>query len=455
MVSACLAAPQPRKPLQGLESVKSAPDAAYLCMPEDGILKSGEMAPNRIAEPPDLGDLAIPQAITNLRREPIRSAAGVRFRGNLGPSLFMTAVEARDQQQQSRLESEALGRRVLAHLAMPADKRAANDLPPRQSLREALKEPTGRFRDLLVAGLSETIAKGTQAAAAAAADHLKTLAATALVPCAKSAQGSEAHGWKGLTAAGRRAIRDAGAVMDDAYGSLAFTTATLTEGTAEVATRDQVATFQQRLLFLVRRRLVRLGLSPHVVLVCEMHPGRRAMDGALVPHWHGIVRVSPSPFATWRFRKEDWNRCVLQAYRIAFGHARGHTQRLAMLPQKTGAARYLAKYMAKGRSAVEALRGTQAGRMVPKQWWTWTGEVRELVKGCRLKPPSAFLGWCCRWWRELTELGDVTSSGPVQIGEDGAEVGRWFVWASEAALDRALEGWIGDELVRIEALSTG
>ncbi|MFY7695240.1 MAG: hypothetical protein ACOVQK_02745, partial [Cyanobium sp.] len=269
----------------------------------------------------------------------------------------------------------------------------------------------------------------------------RTAAATALVPCPKSAQPPTGHGWRGLTTAGRRSVRDSGAVMDEQYGSLGFFTATLTDATAATATREQVAEFQTRLLFLIRRRLVRLGLEPLVLLVAEMHPHRRALDGAPVPHWHGVVKVSPGPYQRWTFRKEDYNRCVLQAYRIAFGHKRGHTQRLQLLPQKTGAARYLAKYMAKGGSEVQGLKGTQPGRMVPKQWWAWTGELRALVVACRIRPPARFLRWCVRWRHQLADLGEARI-GEVQIGEDGPVVGCWFGWASEAALDRALRAWI-------------
>jgi hypothetical protein len=237
--------------------------------------------------------------------------------------------------------------------------------------------------------------------------------------------------------------------MDEQFGSLGFFTATLTDETAATATREQVAEFQTRLLFLIRRQLERLGLPPLVLLVAEMHPHRKTMDGAPVPHWHGVVKVSPGPYQRWLFRKEHFNRAVLQAYRIAFGHRRGHTQRLQLLPQKTGAARYLAKYMAKGGSAVEALKGTQPGRMVPRQWWAWTGELRALVVACRVRPPASFLRWCVRWRHELDHLGEATT-GEVQIGADGPVVGCWFGWASEAALDRAIRAWVEHELAQID-----
>jgi hypothetical protein len=362
----------------------------------------------------------------------------------------MSAVERADRADRGRQELERLGRHNLRMLGLSAEHRAANDLEPRRSVSDAMVRPTGRFRDLL----QEGAAHGDAATRRHCLEHAAGLAATALVPGTKSAHHPQTHGWRGLTTAGRRAIRDAGAVMDDLYGSLAFVTATLTEETAATATRQQIATFQQRLLFYVRRVQVRRRLEPLVLLVCEMHPGRRATDGALVPHWHAVVRVSPGPYQRWVFRKEDWNRCVLAAYRAAFGHSRGHTQRLSMLPQKTGAVRYLAKYMGKGSSDVAHLQDSQAGRMVPRQWWTWTGELRARVLRCRIKPPGPFLRWVCRWWRELSDLGELAQTGEVQIGERGAVVGRWFVWASEAALDRAIEGWIGEELERIDALKT-
>jgi hypothetical protein len=327
-----------------------------------------------------------------------------------------------------REHGETVGRRAMRLLAMTAEKRARNDLPPSLG-----SDPAG------AAERREAIRDYCREAAAI----------TALVPSPKSAQAPTTYGWKGLTSAGRRSIRDAGAVMDEHYGSLGFFTATLTQFTAERATRAQIAEFQTRLMYLIRRKLERLGLDPLVLLVAEMHPHRKTLDGAPVPHWHGVIKVSPAPYRTWQFRKEDFWRCVLQAYRIAFGHKRGHTQRLNLLPQLTGCARYLSKYMAKGGSDVEALRWTERGRMVPRQWWSWTGELRALVVACRTRPPSAFLRWCVRWRHELTDLGEC-STGEVQIGDTGPVVGCWFGWRSEAALDRAIRAWIEEELALLD-----
>ena len=357
-----------------------------------------------------------------------RDPAGRRWRGKLGPSLFMSAVEVAPPAPGMREHGETAGRTARRLLAMTAEQRARNDLPPTLGT-----DPAG------AAERREAIRDYCRGAAAA----------TALVPSPKSAQAPTTYGWKGLTSAGRRSIRDAGAVMDEHYGSLGFFTATLTQFTAERATRAQIAEFQTRLMYLIRRKLERLGLVPLVLLVAEMHPHRKTLDGAPIPHWHGVVKVSPAPYRTWVFRKEDFNRCVLQAYRIAFGHRRGHTERLNLLPQLTGCARYLSKYMAKGGSDVEALRWTERGRMIPRQWWAWTGELRALVVACRTRPPAAFLRWCVRWRHELADLGEA-SIGEVQIGDDGPVVGCWFGWQSEAALDRAIHAWIEEELALMD-----
>jgi len=307
---------------------------------------------------------------------------------------------------------------------MTAEQRARNDLPP--PLAIGTDRPAERRQAI-------------RSFAAMAA------AVTALVPGGKSAQPATGHGWRGLPATGRRAIRDAGALLADQYGSLSFVTATLPEATADCAIRAQVAEFQTRLLYLVRRRMVALKLPPVVLLVAEMHPGRRAKDGALVPHWHGIIQVSHEPYQRWVFRKEDWNRCILQAHAMAFGCPRGHTQRLTMLPQRTGAARYLSKYLSKGSSDVARHQGQQTGRMVPRQWWAWTGTIRERVLAARIRPPAPFLRWCLRWRQELQELGECTT-GLIQLPNGGPVIGAWFGWASEEALDRAIAGWIASDL---------
>jgi hypothetical protein len=228
----------------------------------------------------------------------------------------MTAVEVAPPAAGMRDHGEAEGRRARRLLAMTAEQRARNDLPPSIGI-----DPAG------AAERREPIRDFCREAAAV----------TALVPCPNSAQPLRSHGFRGLPAAGRRSIRDAGAVLDAEYGSLAFFTVTLPPDAAACATRETVATFQSRLLFLLRRQLVRLRLPPLVLLVAEMHPGRRSLDGAPVPHWHGVVKVAHQPYERWSFRKEDFNRAVLQAHLMAFGFHRGHTQRLQLVPQRTGA----------------------------------------------------------------------------------------------------------------------
>jgi hypothetical protein len=379
------------------------------------------------------------------------ATSGPRWCGNLGPSLFMTAVERQSTADRGRAELERLGAQVRRIAGWSAEQRARNDLPPREELSTALWAPSGRFADLLREGLREGIEKGDALTRAHAAAHAAGLGPDGLDPRPTSAQPTREQGWRGLTTPGRRAIRDAGAVMDEHRGTLGFWTVTLPPAAAEVATREHIATFQSRLLFFARRAMVRAGLPPLALLVAELHPGRRTMGGDRIPHWHLIVKVSREPFRPWAIPVSGWHRIVDAAHRAAFGVRRGGTWGCKMLPGRTGAARYLAPYMAKDRSDVSVLHGTRAGRMVPRQWWSWTGELREAVKACRLRPPSAFLRWCCRWWRELVDLGDVTRSDVIQIGDDGPVVGRWFVWASESALDQAIETWIGEEIACLDA----
>ena len=350
----------------------------------------------------------------------------------------MTAVETAPQSPGMREHGETVGRRAMRLLGMTEEQRHRNGLPPGDGGR-----PDG------FAGRRELVRLYCRGAAAV----------TALVQGANSAHEESTHGWKGLTTNGKRCIRDAGAVLDEEYGTLGFFTVTLTEETAMVADRAQIADFQSRLLYTIRRELGRLGLPPMVLIVAEMHPNRRTLDGCLVPHWHGIVKLSHRRYDSWIFRKENFNHAVLQAYEMAFGHERGHIQRLQLKPQKTGCAKYLSPYMAKGRSDVEGLKGTWQGRMVPSQWWTWTGELRLLVTACRTRPPAAFLRWCVRWRGELAHLGEVRT-GDIRIGDDlrddqtetdkRAIIGCWFAWRSEAALDRAIRAWIEEELALMD-----
>ena len=373
------------------------------------------------------------------------SSPGPRWRGLIGPALYMTAVEAAPPSEGKREHGERCGREARRVMRFSAEQRAKNDLPPWQPLGDALANPGPALARLIESAQLEALEHGCKGARRTAVAWLSAHGSHALGSDAKSAQTTTAHGYKGLTVAGRRSIRDASSLLAEYQGSLAFGTVTLPDDVAENITREQLATFQSRWLFYARRMLQMRGLEPLLVLVAEIHPNRRSLSGGPVIHWHWCARVSHVPFGKWAAKIRDWDRVTAQAHASAFGRARGNTHGLWTEAARIAPGRYLSKYLSKSRSDCQALIGTEWERAIPRQWWTWTGEMRALVKACRVRPPSAFLRWCCRWSRELADLGEVISE-PIQIGEDGPVVGRWFCWRDEDALDRAIETWIAEEL---------
>lgn len=425
-----------------------------------------------------------------------RLPAGKRWRGSLGPSLFMTAVESIPPSNDSRREREAIGHHVRRCLRMTAEERARNDMPPRQSLSDGLADPDHVIRRALIDAACEDWSRGSSAAtrrdAVSRLIDLGALPSVALRPSdpigrvvagsirkavgahgfpallqelppgavpdlvsrAKSPPASSAHGFRGLTAAGRRSIRDAAALLAEKPGCVGFGTITLTDREAESCTRDQLATFQTRWMEFAARALRAAGMSPLVVLVAEIHPNRRTMAGGPVLHWHYAYLGREDPWDDWAVPKERWHRVIRWAWSAAFGYPRPHTFGCRVEKCRKPPGRYLSKYLSKTRSDCERWRGTEWERCIPKQWWAWTGVLRGMVQSVRVRPPAAFLRWCYRWRHELALLGEC-STGPICIGEDGPTVGQWFGWSSEEALDRAIEGWIGDELRTIDASDGG
>ena len=336
-------------------------------------------------------------------------SGGVRWAGRGGPSGWLTAVERRGATaaDRSRREREQTGSRVDRVARMTAEDRARNGMDPRADRGEVLAGCSG------------------------------------LDPRTKSAQGGTPHGFRGLTVAGRRAIRDGAALMGADPGTVVFLTVTLPPDVAETATREQVATFQSRLLFFIRRALVGAGLEPLAVLVAELHPNRRTLAGGPVVHWHAAIRGRGSIGEDWALSLGRWRRVVSQAHRSAFGHHRRDWRGCRVEAARQDPGRYLSKYLSKGCSNPARFRGTHWERCIPRQWWSWTGELRGLVQGCRWRPPSGFLRHCCRW-RDDLEAAGVAESGEIVVG-DGMTVGVWFRFRDLGALQLAIESWALEE----------
>jgi len=395
----------------------------------------------------DLGLFSEPPK-SDLRRLGI---AERRWRGMIGPSLYMTAVEAAPPQEGSREHGERCGREARRVMALGAAGRAINDLPPWRPLEEALADPGPRLRELMAEAQREALDHGNRQERESALAWLKLQSPYGLDPYAKFPVQTQTHGFKGLTVAGRRSIRDGCRLLADHAGTLAFGTLTLPDDVAETCSRDQIATFQSRWTQYARELLIRRGLPPLVVIVAEFHPNRKTLGGGPIVHWHWCAPVSPAYGERWTARVGDWHGINRAAFKSAFGRARGNDKGCRVEGAKTNPGKYLSKYLSKTMSNCQRFIGTHWERCVPKQWWGWTGELRELVKACRIKPPTGFLSWCCRWAKELVDQEQCTSE-LIQIGEDGPIVGRWFSWASPEALDRAIETWLAEELARLDEL---
>ena len=416
---------------------------------------------------------------------------GKRWRGKIGPSLFMSAVAMTGKRKGGRDHGEACGRDNRRVMAMDAERRALNDLPRPDPEMASLADPSDRLRllvadshlerlsygrvrerreslawlqqagilptgvdgkgDPIGAVLQETIRQGGgRSGLARLLREARAVLPEGLGLYAKLAHPSDGHGFKGLPATGRRSIRDACSLLADRKGSLVFGTVTLPEAEADTVTREQLADFQSRWLFYARRMMMRRSLPPLVLVVAEIHPKRRSLSGAPIIHWHYTAVTSHGPFCRWAVSVADWHRVHRAAFRSAFGRNRGNNHGCRAEPGRSDPGRYLSKYLSKTASDCSELRGTEWERCVPKQWWAWTRELRTLVNACRFRPPSAFLGWCMRWRGHLEALGEVTTD-LVTIADDGPAIGAWFGWASEQALDRALRQWIEDEMAVMDA----
>ena len=197
------------------------------------------------------------------------------------------------------------------------------------------------------------------------------------------------RGQNGITGYGQQMIKAAGFLMGERWPQHRKTLGTVTlPPMSEQARREVVEVWPDLTRELLRwlfRRLERQSLPPVVCSVSEVQPRRLVETGEGCLHWHLLWLNLPGKAGNWAIDPCDvrtWLESLLIRKIPSYtgGHINVNVKRV-----KGEAARYLAKYMSKGRQQIqEAMEDWGAG-LCPRTWWNMTKPTRDMVKAATSK----------------------------------------------------------------------
>ena len=197
------------------------------------------------------------------------------------------------------------------------------------------------------------------------------------------------RGTKGITGYGQQMIKAAGFLMGEKWPQHRKTlgTVTLPPMTAQ-ARREVVEAWPEltrELLQWLSRRLTRQQLPPVVCSVSEVQPKRLVENSEAYLHWHLLWLNPPGKAGNWAIDPCDVRTWLESLLIRKIPSYQGGNINVDVKRVKGEAARYLAKYMSKGKQQVqEAMEDWGAG-LCPRTWWNMTKPTRDMVKAATSK----------------------------------------------------------------------
>lgn len=205
---------------------------------------------------------------------------------------------------------------------------------------------------------------------------------------AELSQPRKKYGLKGITAYGRKMLRNAGHVIDvytrNKWGALPQM------GTLTIPSLspDQMRTMavrwayiQKRFFEKCRRRYVKLGLRFHYASCTEIQPGRWNERGEIGLHIHFL-------FIAHRLAKRQWSlpdQWVRNEWKRTLESVLGENTISGNLNYRreavnSSSAAYLAKYASKGTEFIREVSEAHGGDVLPSQWWSASTTIRGCIK---------------------------------------------------------------------------
>ena len=276
-----------------------------------------------------------------------------------------------------------------------------------------------------------------------------------------NSQNRARSGISGISALGRRFLKDSLLLMDDFRERLCMWTITLPEEDYEaMATGGGWPEFQRRCLDLLLRELRRHGDEALAVGAVEIGALRTRRTKRPMPHIH-IVTTGwgrRNNDGAWLCRPQLMDQIVAKAAQYA-----GLESRLRLAASNVAAVRkschsYMSKYLTKDVCPGEMDLSDGWDELIPRQWWQASQGARDLVNGVLFRLPVGFAAFLVQRQKDL-EAAALVLAKTVPIayrktitGEVPIEVTR-FLFRGSDALVTCLEFyalWCDDPEIAIE-----
>lgn len=193
-----------------------------------------------------------------------------------------------------------------------------------------------------------------------------------------------AYGLKGLSAKGRKMIRNGAYLLEKVLGKEDCTMITLTVPTLEKAARVVVAkkwgVLTNRLVQYLTRELLSQGRKPAIIGCVEIQTGRLAKYGQGYLHLHLICPAHSNAGRFWAIEASALRAWWAEALERVIGHSLPHLPRVETAIVTKSVEAYLAKYLSKGTGEELAAFVADVGEeCLPGQWWFCSAPMREAI----------------------------------------------------------------------------
>jgi len=242
------------------------------------------------------------------------------------------------------------------------------------------------------------------------------------------------RGKKGITGFGQQMIKAGGFLMARDYPRHRVTmgTVTLPPMTRE-ARREVVEAWPdltRELLRALSRRLERQGLPKLVCSVTEVQPKRLAETGEAYLHWHLLWLNVPGRRGNWAINPVELSAWLSNLLQRRISSYQGGYVNVDVKAVEGEPARYLAKYMSKGKQQVAEAMEDWGEDCCPKTWWNMTADLRILVRENTFRGEvtgylvqdvmtQAFLGELDDWFAFLRHVEIEVEGRSVTVGWRG------------------------------------